>query len=71
MLTQCKEQDDTRLKMKRERSSSETLVGDGEDVGDRDPDFVELSCVDLRKERKAKRVRQVPTSEAEVIVLDE
>jgi hypothetical protein len=27
--------------------------------------------VDLRKERKAKRVRQVPTSEVEVIVLDE
>jgi hypothetical protein len=74
MLTQCKEREDNRLRIKRERSSSATLVGDAEDVGDggqcRDVDFVELRSVDLRAQRRAKRVRQVPMKGAEVIELD-
>ena len=55
--------------MKRERSSSETIVGDGDDIAD--ADFVEMRCVDLRAERRAKRVRQLPTPESDVIELDE
>jgi hypothetical protein len=71
------EREDTRQHLKRERSSSETLVGDDDDVGDRyqhsdpDPELVELRTVDLRAERKAKRVRQLPTPETEVIELDD
>jgi hypothetical protein len=51
--------------MKRERSETETLAGDEQDV-----DFVELWSVDLRAERRAERVRQVPRAGEEVIVLD-
>ncbi|KAH3970147.1 hypothetical protein HBI25_050640 [Parastagonospora nodorum] len=77
IIRRFRERDDTRLRMKRERSSSETLVGDSDDIGDRhqhsdpDPDLLELRAVDLRAERKAKRVRQLPTPETEVIELDD
>jgi hypothetical protein len=51
-----------------------TVVGDDDDVGDRtlhtDPDLVEIGWRTLREERKAKRVRQLPTPETEVIELD-
>ena len=51
-----------------------TVVGDDDDVGDRalhtDPDLVEIGWRNLREERKAKRVRQLPTPETEVIELD-
>jgi hypothetical protein len=52
-------------------------MGDDDDIGngyhhsDPDPDFVELRAVDLRAERKAKRVRQLPTPQTEVIELDD
>lgn len=60
--------------MKRERSGSVTVVGDEGDVGDaltqEDADLIEMRWVDLRAERKAKRVRQLPTPGMEVIELD-
>jgi hypothetical protein len=72
---QSQEQEEARQRLKRERSSSETLVGDDEDVGDgyqhSDADLIELRAVDLRAARKAKRVRQLPTPETEVIELDD
>jgi hypothetical protein len=75
MLTQTQEQEETRLRVKRQRSSSETVVGDGDDVCERNQadnaDFVELQSVDLRSKRRAISVRQLPTSDSEVIVLDD
>jgi hypothetical protein len=72
---QTQEQEEARQRLKRERSSSETLVGDDEDFGDgyqhSDADLIELRAVDLRAARKAKRVRQLPTPETEVIELDD
>jgi hypothetical protein len=60
--------------MKRERSDSETIVGDDDDIGERsggnDPDFIELHAVDLRKKRKLALTRQLPSEGDEVIVLD-
>ncbi|KAH7084824.1 hypothetical protein BKA63DRAFT_573833 [Paraphoma chrysanthemicola] len=74
MIRRFREQEETRLRMKRERSESVTVVGDDEDVGDglshSDPDLIEMRWVDLRAQRKAKRVRQLPTPETEVIELD-
>jgi hypothetical protein len=68
------EQEETRLRIKRERSDSLTVVGDDDDIGDRsdfaDPDFIEMGSVDLRKKRKLGRERQVPGDESEVIELD-
>lgn len=55
--------------MKRERSESVTVVGDEYDVCD--PDCVAVQWTDLRAERRAKRVRQVPGDGSEVIVLDD
>jgi hypothetical protein len=75
MLMQTQEQEETRRRVKRQRSSSETVVGDGDDVGERNQadnaDFVELRSVDLRSKRRAMSVRQLPTSDSEVIVLDD
>jgi hypothetical protein len=75
MLMQTQEQEETRRRVKRQRSSSETVVGDGDDVGERNQadnaDFVELRSVDLRLKRRAMSVRQLPTSYTEVIVLDD
>jgi hypothetical protein len=75
MLMQTQEQEETRRRVKRQRSSSETVVGDGDDVGERNPaenmDFVEIRSVDLRSKRRAMSVRQLPTSDTEVIVLDD
>jgi hypothetical protein len=72
---QQQEQEDTRQRLKRERSSSQTLIGDDNDVGDRyqhsDAELVELRAVDLRAARKARHVRQLPTPETEVIELDD
>ena len=57
--------------MKRERSSSVTVVGDDDDVGNRiDPDFIEIHSVDLRKKRKLQRMRQVPNEDSVVFELD-
>jgi hypothetical protein len=69
IVSRLREQEETRIRMKRERSS-ETIVGDGDDAGDSHPDFVELRSVDLRAMRRAKRVKQLPTPDAEVIELD-
>jgi hypothetical protein len=75
MLMQTQEQEETRRRVKRQRSSSETVVGDGDDVGERNQadnaDFVELRSVDLRSKRRAMSVRQLPTCDSEVIVLDD
>jgi hypothetical protein len=63
--------------LKRERSSSETVVGDDYDVGDRcppaapsDPDLIEMRWVDLRAKRMAMRVRKLPGAEDMVIEID-
>jgi hypothetical protein len=69
IVRRLREQEESRLRMKRERSS-ETIVGAGDDVGDSHPDFVELRSVDLRATRRTKRVKQLPTPDAEVIELD-
>jgi hypothetical protein len=53
--------------LKRELSSSET-VGGGQQS---DPDLVEMGSVDLRAERRAKRVRKTPGLRSEVIELDD
>jgi hypothetical protein len=63
IVRRLREQEESRLRTKRERSS-ETIVGDSH------PDFVELRSVDLRAMRMAKRVKQLPTPDAEVIELD-
>jgi hypothetical protein len=74
IVRRLREQEDARIHMKRERSS-DTLVGDDHDVGNGHrrsaPDFVEVRSVDLRAQRRAKRVRQLPTPESEVIVLND
>lgn len=61
--------------MKRERSSSETIAIDEDAVGGRqdgnDPDLIEVGSVDLRAIRRAKRARQLPTPETQVIVIDD
>jgi hypothetical protein len=60
--------------MKRERSSSETVIGEDDDVGGRyppgDSDLIEMRWVDLREKRKAIRVRKLPSPEEEVIEID-
>ncbi|KAF1921827.1 hypothetical protein BDU57DRAFT_563962 [Ampelomyces quisqualis] len=74
IVRRFRDEADARAHMKRE-SSSETIGGNEDDTGDRrnssDPDLVELRCVDLRATRKVKRVRQLPTPESEVIVIDD
>lgn len=61
--------------MKRERSTSATVVGDEYDVGDQylnnGPDVIEMRWVDLRKQRKENRVRQLPAPDAEIIEIEE
>jgi hypothetical protein len=69
IVRRLREQEETRIRMKRERSS-ETILGNGNDVGDSHPDFVEVGSVDLRAMRRAKRMKQLPTPGAEVIELD-
>jgi hypothetical protein len=64
ILTQSKDQADAR-----ERSSSVTIAGDENVIGD--PDLVVVVSVDLRASRRAKRVRQLPTPESEIIVIDD
>jgi len=60
--------------MKRELSDTSTVAGDDHNVDSRviacDDDFIEIRSVDLRKKRKLERVRQMPSDETEVIVLD-
>lgn len=52
-----------------------TVVGDEDDVGDRnlpnDPDLIIEKWIDLRAQRKKMRVRQLPTPETEVVELDD
>jgi len=63
--------------LKRERSCSETVVGDDDDVDNpcpptapNDPDLIEMRWVDLRAKRMAARVRKLPGAEDMVIELD-
>ena len=74
ILTSLQDQEEARLRTKRERSESITVVGNEDDIGDRsqpnDPDLIEMRWVDLREQRKRQRVRQLPTLETEVIEID-
>ncbi|KAI5379955.1 hypothetical protein J4E82_001502 [Alternaria postmessia] len=69
-----REQEETRVRMKRELSDTSTI--EGNDHGSSglsatcDDDFIEIRSVDLRRKRKQQRVRQIPTDETEVIELD-
>jgi hypothetical protein len=67
------EKEETRIRTKRERSDSATVVGDEDDVGDRcqysDPDILEMRWVNLREQRKRMRVPVLPSIETEVIEL--
>jgi hypothetical protein len=67
------DQEETRVRMKRELSDTSTVAGDDNNIGSRgdcDNDFIELGSVDLRKKRRLQRVRQMPSDETEVIELD-
>ncbi|KAF2833541.1 hypothetical protein CC86DRAFT_415385 [Ophiobolus disseminans] len=74
IVRRFREQEENRIRTKRERSDSVTVVGDEDDIGDRyqhsDPDLLEMRWVDLREQRNKLRVRQLPTAETEVIELD-
>ncbi|CAN9270990.1 unnamed protein product [Alternaria alternata] len=74
IVRRFREQEETRVRMKRELSDTSTVGGN--DHGSSglsatcDDDFIEIRSVDLRRKRKQQRVRQIPTDETEVIELD-
>ncbi|KAL1797329.1 hypothetical protein ACET3X_003935 [Alternaria dauci] len=74
IVRRFREQEETRVRMKRELSDTSTVAGEDHEFGSRsgicDDDFIELRSVDLRKKRKQQRVRQIPTDETKVIELD-
>ncbi|KAI4685193.1 hypothetical protein J4E81_009006 [Alternaria sp. BMP 2799] len=74
IVRRFRDQEETRVRMKRELSDTSTMAGDDHNVDSRvvacDDDFIEIRSVDLRKKRKLERVRQMPSDETEVIVLD-
>ncbi|RYN23470.1 hypothetical protein AA0112_g9379 [Alternaria arborescens] len=74
IVRRFREQEETRIRMKRELSDTSTVGGN--DHGSSglsatcDDEFIEIRSVDLRRKRKQQRVRQIPTDETEVIELD-
>ncbi|KAG9190577.1 hypothetical protein G6011_08665 [Alternaria panax] len=74
VIRRFREQEEASIRVKRELSDTSTVAGDDNEFGSRsetcNDDFIELRSVDLRKKRKQEHVRQVPTDETEVIVLD-
>jgi hypothetical protein len=74
IVRRLREQEEARLRVKRERSS-DTLFDDDDDANNvrrgNDPDFIELRSVDLRARRRAKRVKQLPKPGSEVIEMDD
>ncbi|CAG5182045.1 uncharacterized protein ALTATR162_LOCUS9964 [Alternaria atra] len=74
IVRRFREQEETRVRTKRELSDTSTVAGADNEFdsrsGTRDDDFFEIRSVDLRKKRKQQRVRQVPGDGIEVIELD-
>ncbi|KAF1937305.1 hypothetical protein EJ02DRAFT_458833, partial [Clathrospora elynae] len=66
IVRRFREQEETRMRMKRERSDSVSTVRNDDDC---DPDFIETDFVDLRQKRKMARLAQLPGDGVEVISL--